>query len=203
MVEDPLFGRFLQKAVFDEILPTVPLPEQEKTAYAEAVLERFRNPFVRHELLSIALNCVSKWKVRVLPSLLDYLQRSGRLPPALDLLARRTDPLLPRNCDWQAGIVRKARRPRVPHSRRAAYTCVLRESVGRARQRRLERRTGGDGSCRAIALGDRSCRRAGTGRRGERRSGRDLATRSPRGPAAARLSKTKSLDSSGLRWVRK
>jgi tagaturonate reductase len=83
MVDDPLFGRFLQQAVFAEILPGVPLAEEAKTAYAEAVLERFRNPFVRHELLSIALNSVSKWKVRVLPSLLDYLRQRQHLPPVL------------------------------------------------------------------------------------------------------------------------
>ena len=83
MVEDPVFGRFVRRAVFDEILPTVPLPDQEKTAYAHAVLERFRNPFIHHDLLSIALNSVSKWKVRVLPSLLDHLHAEGSLPPLL------------------------------------------------------------------------------------------------------------------------
>lgn len=83
MVEDAVFGRFLRQAVFDEILPCVNLPDEEKRAYAESVLERFRNPFVRHELLSIALNSVSKWKVRVLPSVLDYHAAHGALPPAL------------------------------------------------------------------------------------------------------------------------
>ena len=83
MVEDSVFGPFVRRVIFDEILPTVPLPEQEKTAYAEAVLERFRNPFIHHDLLSIALNSVSKWKVRVLPSLLDYLHARGSLPPLL------------------------------------------------------------------------------------------------------------------------
>lgn len=83
MVEDPVFGAFVRRAVFDEIMPTVALPEPEKRAYAESVLERFRNPFVRHELISIALNSVSKWKVRVLPSLLDYQAAQGALPTAL------------------------------------------------------------------------------------------------------------------------
>lgn len=83
MVEDKVFGEFVRRAVFDEILPNVALPEAEKLAYAESVLERFRNPFVRHELLSISLNSVSKWKVRVLPSLLDYVATKGTLPPAL------------------------------------------------------------------------------------------------------------------------
>jgi tagaturonate reductase len=83
MMEDPVFGAFVRRAVFDEILPTIALPEAEKRAYAESVLERFRNPFVRHELLSIALNSVSKWKVRVLPSLIDAQHSTGRVPPAL------------------------------------------------------------------------------------------------------------------------
>lgn len=83
MVEDPVFGAFVRKAVFDEVLPTVALPEAEKKAYADSVMERFRNPFVRHELLSISLNSTSKWKVRVLPSLLDYQTAKGKLPAAL------------------------------------------------------------------------------------------------------------------------
>jgi tagaturonate reductase len=83
MVEDPVFGAFVRHAVFDEILLTVALPDADKRTYAESVLERFRNPFVRHELISIALNSVSKWKVRVLPSLLDYRAARGTLPPAL------------------------------------------------------------------------------------------------------------------------
>jgi len=83
MLEDDVCNAFLKRAVEQEILPQVPLPDAEKRAYAESVLERFRNPFVRHELLSISLNSVSKWKVRVLPSLLDYQQANGRLPAAL------------------------------------------------------------------------------------------------------------------------
>lgn len=83
MMEDPAFGPFVHRAVFDEIVPTVPLDELERAAYAHAVLDRFLNPFVRHELLSISLNSVSKWKVRVLPSLLDYSESRGALPPLL------------------------------------------------------------------------------------------------------------------------
>lgn len=83
MMDDPLFGRFIRKAVFDEIVPALPMEEAEKQAYARAVLERFQNPFIRHELLSISLNSVSKWKVRVLPSLLDTLKNTGKLPAAL------------------------------------------------------------------------------------------------------------------------
>lgn len=82
-MEDPVLGALVRHCVFEEILPTVALPDADKRGYAESVLERFRNPFVRHELISIALNSVSKWKVRVLPSLLDYQKSKGTLPPAL------------------------------------------------------------------------------------------------------------------------
>lgn len=83
MMDDPLTEAFVYRLVFDEILPHVALPEAERRAYAEAVLERFRNPFVRHELLSISLNSVSKWKVRVLPSLLDAVAANRSVTPLL------------------------------------------------------------------------------------------------------------------------
>jgi len=83
MVKDPVFGKFVEQAVFDEIVPLLTMKAGEARSYAEAVLERFNNPFIKHELLSISLNSVSKWKVRVLPSLLDYVNQFGKLPPAL------------------------------------------------------------------------------------------------------------------------
>lgn len=83
MMENPVTSQFLRRVVFDEIVPFVPLPEAERRGYAESVLERFANPYIRHELLSIALNSVSKWTVRVLPSLLDYACAHGRAPAGL------------------------------------------------------------------------------------------------------------------------
>ena len=83
MVRDEKFGKFLRTVLFEEVMPTVNLPEAEKKAYAESVLERFANPYAQHRLLSIALNSVSKWKVRVLPTLLDYLKLTGKLPACL------------------------------------------------------------------------------------------------------------------------
>jgi len=83
MMDDPLTATFVQRLVFEEIVPYLAQPEAERRAYAEAVLERFRNPFVRHELLSISLNSVSKWKVRVLPSLLDAVAEKREVTPLL------------------------------------------------------------------------------------------------------------------------
>lgn len=82
-VEDSQTGPFIRNAIFDEIIPTLDLPQEELEQFANAVIERFQNPFIRHELISISLNSVSKYKVRVLPSVLEYHTRKGTLPERL------------------------------------------------------------------------------------------------------------------------
>lgn len=82
-VNDESTGRYIRKVIFDEIIPTLDLPEDELKQFANDVIERFQNPFIRHELLSIALNSISKFRVRVLPSILEYYKRKGSLPENL------------------------------------------------------------------------------------------------------------------------
>lgn len=79
-VEHPQVGNFLKQTLAEEIIPTLDLPTDELVAFATSVDERFRNPFIRHLLMSIALNSVSKFKARVLPSLVEYYKRKGALP---------------------------------------------------------------------------------------------------------------------------
>ncbi len=81
--EDKVMSEHLRKCVFDEIIPTLDLDRDELIDYAENVMIRFSNPYIKHFLSSIALNSVSKFKVRVLPSILEYNKRFGRLPEAL------------------------------------------------------------------------------------------------------------------------
>ena len=73
----------LKKCVYDEIIPTLDLPEDELKEYADNVLVRFANPYIKHYLSSIALNSVSKFKVRVLPSILEYIRRYDKMPETL------------------------------------------------------------------------------------------------------------------------
>lgn len=84
-VDDPTTGAFIREAIFEEIIPTLDLPANELEQFANDVIERFQNPFIKHELASIALNSISKFKVRVLPSLLQYQSITGRLPKRLVL----------------------------------------------------------------------------------------------------------------------
>ncbi len=83
VVSDSELGPFLRRILFEEIYPTVDLPDAEKTAYAESVLERFANPFANHRLESIALNSAAKWKARCLPVVCDYFRLRGRMPEGL------------------------------------------------------------------------------------------------------------------------
>lgn len=82
-IEDPYIFEFIEHAVSKEIIPTLPLPVGELNKFADEVIGRFRNPFIRHELVSIALNSISKFKVRVLPSILEYQMIKGVLPANL------------------------------------------------------------------------------------------------------------------------
>ncbi len=82
-VEDPVFGAYVRRGVFEEILPLLPLPADETRTFAADVMERLANPFIKHNLISIALNSVAKYRVRVLPSLLEYRAARRCLPPAL------------------------------------------------------------------------------------------------------------------------
>ncbi len=79
-VDDQFIGKFLKDAIFNEVNPTLGLNETELKEFAEEVFDRFRNPFIKHHLASIALYFVSKFKVRVLPSLLTYIENKGKLP---------------------------------------------------------------------------------------------------------------------------
>lgn len=82
-MHDPMIRAFMHRTLYDEVIPTLSLPRDELMAFAEAVTARFENPFIRHALLSICLNSVSKWRARCLPSLLGYVEKKGALPPCL------------------------------------------------------------------------------------------------------------------------
>lgn len=82
-VNDPVIGKFVREFVFEEVNPTIDLPQDQMTAFANSVIERYQNPFIRHELMSIALNSTTKFKTRLLPTLLDYVKIKGELPKRL------------------------------------------------------------------------------------------------------------------------
>ena len=82
-MQDEAIRSFLEKTMFEEIIPTLDLPKEELSSFAASVIDRFDNPYIDHQLLDIALNSASKWKARVMPSLTEYVKRTGNLPKRL------------------------------------------------------------------------------------------------------------------------
>ncbi|MBD1389021.1 tagaturonate reductase [Neiella sp. HB171785] len=83
VVDDELFSKFVEQLIFNEVIPTLDLPQQELQEFANAVISRFQNPYIHHLLMSIALNSMTKFKTRLLPQLCKYVELKGELPPSI------------------------------------------------------------------------------------------------------------------------
>ncbi len=84
MHNDTIRG-FMNKMLYEEVIPCLPLDKEDCENFAAAVTDRFNNPFVDHQLMSISLNSTSKWEARNMPSFLEYIDKFGKLPPALTM----------------------------------------------------------------------------------------------------------------------
>ncbi len=82
-MEDSVVRGFMNRLLYDEVIPTLPLERKDLEDFAAAVADRFNNPYIDHALLSIALNSTAKWRARVMPSLLDSVRNTGKLPPCI------------------------------------------------------------------------------------------------------------------------
>jgi len=79
-IDNSFTGEFVNKTIFNEINETLNMDRSELNSFAEEVLDRFRNPFIKHNLSDIALNSISKFKVRVLPSLIEFISIKNKIP---------------------------------------------------------------------------------------------------------------------------
>ena len=82
MHDETILG-YMNKMLYDEVIPTLPLDKKDLEEFATAVQDRFNNPFVNHELMSISLNSTSKWRARNMPTFLDYVKEKKKLPVCL------------------------------------------------------------------------------------------------------------------------
>ncbi len=82
-LQDEVISGFISKGIYEEIIPSVDFDKQELVTFAENVMERFANPYIKHQLISISLNSVSKFKSRVLPTILDYIEKTNNAPEVL------------------------------------------------------------------------------------------------------------------------
>jgi tagaturonate reductase len=82
MVDEKLKS-FLQETLDNEIIPFVSDDINATKQFADSVTDRFMNPYLNHQLISISLNSISKWRARNLPSFKDYYNRYGKIAPNL------------------------------------------------------------------------------------------------------------------------
>ena len=82
-MHDDTVREYMNKMLYEEVIPPLPLDRKDLEDFARAVQDRFNNPFVNHELMSISLNSTSKWRARNMPTFLDYVQEKGKLPKCL------------------------------------------------------------------------------------------------------------------------
>ncbi len=79
-MDDEFTAGFIRDAIIEEVIPTLDMDPKALKYYAKTIFERFGNPYLKHALQSIALNSIAKFRVRVLPSILEYNRRTNRLP---------------------------------------------------------------------------------------------------------------------------
>ncbi len=82
-MEDNTIRSFMNRMIYEEIIQTLGDDCGDVKSFAASVQDRFANPFIDHELLSISLNSTSKWKTRNMPSFIDYLRINKQIPVCL------------------------------------------------------------------------------------------------------------------------
>ena len=82
-IENEVVSKFLNEILFTEIIPSMDIPDEQLVDYAGEVTNRFLNPYIQHFWMSIALNSISKFTARVLPSILHYYKMQNQLPEKL------------------------------------------------------------------------------------------------------------------------
>ena len=82
-LDDEVLEKFIKDAIYDEIIPALNMDKSELLEFAEAVINRFKNPYVKHFLISISLNSMTKYKTRILPQLITYYEKYKKLPNKL------------------------------------------------------------------------------------------------------------------------
>lgn len=82
-MDDPQIFEFVEQTIYQDIVPVLSLPQAELDSFAQSVLQRFKNPYIQHQLLSISLNSMTKYRTRILPQVINWHEQRNQLPPYL------------------------------------------------------------------------------------------------------------------------
>ncbi|MCQ2387773.1 MAG: tagaturonate reductase [Clostridia bacterium] len=84
-MKDATLSKFLEDTLNEDIVPFVSNDIEATKVFAESIKGRFLNPYLNHQLVSISLNSISKWRARDLPSFKDYYESHGKIAPHLTI----------------------------------------------------------------------------------------------------------------------
>ena len=84
-LNDELLEIYLKTLISTEIIPTLDLPQEELSLFADEVLTRFKNPYIRHLLIAISVNSMTKFSTRLIPQLHRYVAIYKEIPPMISL----------------------------------------------------------------------------------------------------------------------
>ena len=86
-MEDEIFFGYVQELMIDEISEAIPyaIDQQIRRDFARQVLDRFKNPSIKHQWLSITLQYSMKIKMRVLPLLFQHYKNFNHAPKDIAL----------------------------------------------------------------------------------------------------------------------
>jgi len=82
-MENDDIRNFIDKAIDEEIIPAIDMDKDELVNFKNDVIKRFQNPYVKHMLMDISLNSMSKYKTRILPQVIESQKRTGKIPQRL------------------------------------------------------------------------------------------------------------------------
>lgn len=82
MMANNYFSKLVMNLMLSEVAPAIPYKVDSKMAdrFGRMVLDRFKNPFINHQLLDITVQYSAKMKMRNIPILLKYYQIFGSAP---------------------------------------------------------------------------------------------------------------------------
>ena len=86
-MENPETADYIANVMLKELAPAIPYEIEPGVAeaFGNQVLDRFRNPFIRHQLIDITVQYTAKMKMRNIPTLLNHYKTSETAP---ELFAR-------------------------------------------------------------------------------------------------------------------
>ena len=109
-MSDPIFKKYAEELIFEEILPSLPkdIKNEDKLSFAKDVIDRFSNPNIEHKWTSIAVQYPMKLTIRVLPLLKSYRQTTGISPTKMLECIKEVLYFLLNNEDTQMDDISKA-----------------------------------------------------------------------------------------------